>query len=299
LAGFIDLDLPPPPRRVTEDPPPLEAPSRERRPMRRRPRKDRTASYGLIAGGVVLGAGALVVGLVLALSTGKPADTKVAQKPAPVEPPTKAPPPPILPPKSLPKGLPPKGDPGEEPLLPLPRLNPPKRDGDVYAVVATAVRDGRTKKGENVGIGGSPGFVEEREGLLVGLKVGLGDFFGNAVIHSIRPVYETAAGKRVEGTQRGKASGQVIELMAKPGHAIGAVTVKGGAGVDSLMVTYMAIKGGALDPTTAEESNLIGGRGGDRRITTGGDGTPLVGVFGKVEAGKNTLHALGFVTVER
>jgi hypothetical protein len=115
--------------------------------------------------------------------------------------------------------------------------------------------------------------------LLVGLEIGLGFYNPAEVIHAVRPVFR-AGEKDTRGQQQGTNLNKVTCLLAKPGFAVGAVTVKTGANADGLSVTFMRIKGDRLDPTDAYESEWVGDvRPGGKTILTG-EGRPVVGIFG-------------------
>jgi S1-C subfamily serine protease len=119
--------------------------------------------------------------------------------------------------------------------------------------------------------------------LLVGLEIGLGKFFDNDVIRAVRPVFRKDS-KDELGTQRGTELDRVVKAIAKPGYAIGAITVKAGLTGDGLSITFMKVKDGRLDQTDTYESEWIGGMGGGGPVMLGGDGSPVVGIVGKANA---------------
>jgi hypothetical protein len=132
--------------------------------------------------------------------------------------------------------------------------------------------------------------------LLVGMEIGLGKFFNNDVVHAMRPVFREG-GKDVLGEQRGTEVARVVKAVAKPGYAVGAITVKAGAGVDGLSITFMKVtESGGLDPKDSYESDWIGGKGGGGPTRLAGDGTPVVGVTGK--ANNKDLTGLGLLLKE-
>ena len=129
-------------------------------------------------------------------------------------------------------------------------------------------------------------------GLLVGLEVGLGKFFDIDVTQAIRAVYRSGE-KDSLGPQRGTQLTRVTKLVAKPGYAIGAMTVKSGANADGLSVTFMRIKGAALDPNDSYESEWVGDtRPGGKTLLTGG-GKPIFGIV--VKATAKDVTGLGLI----
>jgi len=142
-----------------------------------------------------------------------------------------------------------------------------------------------SKATQILGGGGDPEFqdVAPKGGLLVGLEVGLGKFFNNDVVRAVRPVFRV--GDRDEpGTQRGTELDRVVKVIAKPGYAVGAVTIKAGLTVDGLSVTFMKVTGGKLDPNDSYESEWVGGYGGGGPVKLAGDGSLVIGIVGKANA---------------
>ncbi|MCE9563837.1 MAG: serine protease [Planctomycetes bacterium] len=130
------------------------------------------------------------------------------------------------------------------------------------------------------------GDVEFRVGgpagsLLVGLEVGLGKSFNNDVVRAVRPIYRVGD-KDTVGDPVGVEFGQVVKVVAKPGYAIGALSAKGGLYADGLSVTFMKVLDGKLDPKDAYESEWVGSKGGAGPTTSGGSGTLVVGVIGRM-----------------
>jgi hypothetical protein len=104
------------------------------------------------------------------------------------------------------------------------------------------------------------------------------------------------------GRYYGYPSSKVVRAVAKPGYAVGGVTVKAGLGIDGFSVTFMEIKGDALDPEKSYKSDWLGGQGGGGPTPLAGDGSPVVGIFGKTSGDKVPrigLNGFGLVTVPR
>jgi hypothetical protein len=165
--------------------------------------------------------------------------------------------------------------------------------------VRAAVRAGRKTESEQMGYGSRKERyqeVPESGALLIGFEVTYASFDGSRVIQTVRPIFQTAGG-RVSGTTHGVPGESVSRVEAKPGFAVGAVTIKAGAGVDGMSVTFMAIQEDGLDPNRAYESKWLGGKGGYPPKKLGGSGAPVVGIFGRVADGpRSPFIGLGLVT---
>jgi S1-C subfamily serine protease len=182
--------------------------------------------------------------------------------------------------------LPPVGDPGvglpavnDPPPRPAPR--PPAAKVETPAGTrATQILGGTfDREYHDVGPEGS---------LLVGLEIGLGTFINYDVIRAVRPIYR-GGGKETFGKQRGTELDCIVKVVARPGYAVGAISIKSGLGLDSLSITFMKVVDGKLDRLDTYESERIGGPGGGGPVKVGGDGSPVVGIVGK----ENDQHATG------
>ncbi len=129
---------------------------------------------------------------------------------------------------------------------------------------------------------GSDEFIEmvPDGAVLIGFEVGLGKFVKNPVVHSIRPIYNTAQGE-TNGTQQGGFDNGQVVVKAKPGYAVAGLTIKAGLGIDGLSVKFMRLDGQTLNSADSYISDWIGGKGGGRETLIGGNGSPIVGIFGK------------------
>ncbi len=130
-------------------------------------------------------------------------------------------------------------------------------------------------------------------GLLVGFEVGLGKFVNNDVMKAVRPIYRIGD-KDTPGQQFGTETKNLVTVLAKPGYAVGAITVKAGLGIDGLSITFMKVVDGKLDSKDNYESDWVGGMGGGRPTKIGGDGTPVVGIIGKANAKDATGLGLAY-----
>lgn len=192
--------------------------------------------------------------------------------PGPADWPTRTAPTPITPtrPPADPTPLPPNPDPLPPDPTPAPRqtLSPTPYKAETPE---------ETMAGHSL----DPAFRDEAPagGLLVGFDVWYGKFFENDVVWGVRPIYrkdgtDTLGGFYGTDTKRG------VRVMAKPGYAVGGVTVRTGLGVDAITVTFMKVSGDRLDPTDAYSSARMGGPGGGD-TTIGGTGAPVSGIVGR------------------
>jgi hypothetical protein len=136
--------------------------------------------------------------------------------------------------------------------------------------------------------------VASPAGVLVGLRCTLNPR-DNTVV-AVQPIFLTTAGETA-GTVHGAAGGKPVELHAKPGYAVGAVKTTGGGGLNSITLSYMRIHGQLLDPNDTYDSDKIGGPGGSGPQTLGGDGTPIIGICGKVQQPAGPYMALSIVSM--
>ena len=133
-----------------------------------------------------------------------------------------------------------------------------------------------------LGGGFDPEFKDQAPegGKLIGFKIGLGKFGRNDVIRAIRPIYSTSKGE-VMGDQRGTDTSRELEVKAKPGYAVGAITAKAGLTLDGFSVTFMRIEGDGLRLGDVYQSDWVGGHGGGAETKLGGTGVAVIGIVGK------------------
>ncbi len=115
------------------------------------------------------------------------------------------------------------------------------------------------------------------------------------LIGSVRPIYLTA-----EGISDGKTCGPAacavssVRLEARPGYAVGGIVgKKDNAG--GFKIVFMRIEGARLNPADRYETDWLGGPIATEEVTLGGDGRPVVGIYG--QAG-GMIDALGLVQLE-
>lgn len=129
-------------------------------------------------------------------------------------------------------------------------------------------------------------------GLLVGFEIGTAQAFGHNMTRAAKPIYRVGD-KESFGEQRGTQLGNVVTLKAKPGYAVGAVSVMSGLGFDGIKLTYMKVANGKLDPADSYDSEYVGSDQKKALTKLGGDGTPVIGVVGKTNA--KDLTGLGIL----
>jgi len=134
--------------------------------------------------------------------------------------------------------------------------------------------------------------------LLVGLEVGYGKAGNNPTVRTVRPIYRIDD-KDSLGTQFGTPSGDVVKVVAKPGYAVGGITVKSGITVDGMSIKFMKVIEGKLDPKDSYESDWLGGKGGGNPVKIGGDGTLVKGLIGRANPGSKDVTGLGLLYEEK
>jgi len=94
------------------------------------------------------------------------------------------------------------------------------------------------------------------------------------------------------GQQFETALPNTVKVTAKTGYAVAGLSVKVGFAVDGLSITFMKVVDGKLDPKDSYESEWVGVPIGSNKSDVAkkmaGDGTPIVGIFGKSNGFKMT-----------
>jgi hypothetical protein len=142
--------------------------------------------------------------------------------------------------------------------------------------------------------------------VLVGFDLGLGKFFNLEVIYAYRPIYLTRRGRLSfqnfglftdvprPGNRPLKSKVQrIVRVAARPGYAVGNVTVRSGLLLNGLSVTFMRVNGQNLDPLQTYNGAWVGDRTGGSEATIGGFGAPVIGVFGSQE--EDHVKSLGLI----
>jgi hypothetical protein len=131
-------------------------------------------------------------------------------------------------------------------------------------------------------------------GVLIGLEARFAKFGDHHIVRAVRPVYRVG-GKEEVGEQIGDDLTGAVTLKAKDGYAVGAITGKAKAWCHGFSLTYMKVKDdGTLDPKDNYESEWVGWNGSMAMTRTSGDGTPVVGLVGKIVGTETTALGLLF-----
>jgi hypothetical protein len=142
---------------------------------------------------------------------------------------------------------------------------------------------GKPTRSETIGGAGGGEFQDlaASEGaLLVGVKISVIPWGATMIVKSILPIYSDGL-NRTEGRQCGRPSGTEVEVVAKPGYAVGTIYAKGGTRLDGFKIVFMKIAGASLDPRDNYSSKWLGGTGGGAEVKIGGDGAYVVGIHGR------------------
>ncbi len=163
----------------------------------------------------------------------------------------------------------------------------------LFAKALTAVKGAKlnTVRPHGFGIGQTWDDIPEQGGVLVGIDVGLHPRDGS--IAAVRGVYATARGE-IHGKLIGTPTPRVVSIKAKPGYAIGSMTIHAGLHVDGLFVTFMQMQGDGLNADQNYKGEYVGGRGG-RELEVAVPGEPIVGLHGHLHK-DGRLASLGIVT---
>ncbi|HMF15668.1 MAG TPA: hypothetical protein VKE98_00605, partial [Gemmataceae bacterium] len=147
------------------------------------------------------------------------------------------------------------------------------------------------------GTAGSPfDHVPKDLSLLKGFTVWTGLWNNRMVIRGLQPIFFSATGAG-DGPGCGHCSGPSTRIVAKEGYAVAGIVAKKTEGeilLHGLKIVFMRIDGAGLNPKDSYESDWVGGQGG-QDIRLGGDGQPIIGIFGR--AGQ-AIDALGLVQLE-
>ncbi len=187
------------------------------------------------------------------------------------------------------------------PIIPFPEFKKPPATNPKPPVISTKPpltqplpSFPQPKKPQALGGTFDPEFTENAPdgGLLVGFEVGLGKFVKNDIIATLRPIFRVK-GMDTDGELHGTDTTRLTKYVAKPGYAVGAISIKHGLGVDGFALTFMKVVNDKLDPSDSYKSDWIGGMGGGGPITQGGDGKLVTGIVGK--QGKKNCSGIGLI----
>jgi len=127
--------------------------------------------------------------------------------------------------------------------------------------------------------------------VLVGFNFTIKNFLSHLQIKSLQAVYG-GNGSQTLGERHGKPEGDPVQVLAKPGYAIGNVTARSGDGIDAVQITFMRLNGSTLDASDSYTSDWIGGPGGKETAPLMSDARPLIGIYGNA---KGSVDGLGFI----
>jgi len=173
-----------------------------------------------------------------------------------------------------------------------------ERTSDVLAAKSISTTQGATTPEPQASKKPRFEFREQPEGnaALVGLRVTLDNNpQSGRSIGSVQAVYEKD-GKQFEGKQQGSLGGNLVEIMARPGYAIGGLEASVGETLAGFRVTFMRQTDAGLDPDDTYESRWIGDQTGDSEINVRGTGRFVVGIRGLAA---ETVRSLEFISAQR
>jgi hypothetical protein len=138
--------------------------------------------------------------------------------------------------------------------------------------------------------------LSESLGPVIGFEVTTFDYSGHPAIKSIQTIYRSGETTRL-GATFGAPHGQVTRIEARPGYAVGGLTVRAGSRVDGFKVRFMRQTGRKLNANDAYDSDWVGGSGGKGGKPLGGNGRLVIGIHGR---SSRDLDAIGLMqTVEQ
>lgn len=146
-----------------------------------------------------------------------------------------------------------------------------------------------TRATKIVGFPGGQDFVDAGPSgtVLVGFEFGLGKFANDDVISSVRPMYRRN-NKDDFGARIGGKADRAIKIVAKPGYAVGGISVRRTVVLGKVSVTFMKIKDGKLDPNDSYDSEWVGNQDSPTADTVSSNGALVVGIVGKTNHGDVT-----------
>lgn len=167
----------------------------------------------------------------------------------------------------------------------------------IFESIQSALEQGQVTKSQQLGFALTKIAFEEcpaQGAMLIGFDVGVGKVLNKDQVLSLRPLYRTADKGDIYFGEQGlfpdpqapakktakPLATQTVQVKAKPDYAVGAITLRTGLNVHGMYVTFMRIKGTALDPSDSYNSNWVGDSKTGQEKTLHGNGAPMVGVFG-------------------
>jgi hypothetical protein len=188
---------------------------------------------------------------------------------------------------------------------------PAKKPAAIFSAAEAAVAARRLESSKPLGFHNRSGLFREvpADGaVLVGFDCGVGKFGDIETVYALRAVYMTAHGE-TSGQEHGLFYGQRkvgkrthkskvvrrVRVMARPGYAVGGVTIRSGLNINGLSLTFMRVVGGWLDPAQSYESEWVGDRTGGGEASLERLGAPVVGIHGSQDV--EHVSSLGLIYI--
>jgi serine/threonine protein kinase len=131
-------------------------------------------------------------------------------------------------------------------------------------------------------------------GLLVGLETRFEKFGERVIARAVRPIYRVG-GRDEYGQQFGNDLSGAVMLRARDEYAVGGIVGKAEQWCHGFALIYMRVKpDGTLDPRDSYQSEWAGYDGPCTVHRVVGDGTPVIGIVGKIVGPKTTALGLLF-----
>lgn len=173
-------------------------------------------------------------------------------------------------------------------------------DKDTLALLAqveeaTKAKDFRVDKTHG---GGSKPYDDypSKPGYLIGMTVWPMIHNKKEIVHGIQPIYQTTD-KKVYGGKFGWLGTGSVQVMAKPGYAVGGLKMHTSFGtIQGMALVFMKITESGLDKSDTYDSRWFGHGDPTTAFKVGMDGNPVLGVHGMVhEDQKNPDFGVGLV----
>jgi hypothetical protein len=188
-------------------------------------------------------------------------------------------------------------------------------DARLFVAVRLAIANNSVVKTEAVGFTLQKTPFNDRpaeEGVLIGFDIALKKGGKEETVVGLRPIYRTAtqeiaspeygpfrsaATSATKQPQRNQTI-RVVRAKATPGYAVGTIKLRAGIGIRGMSLTFMRIQGETLDPQQAYSSDWIGAETGGREAALDGEGAPIVGVFGNLDAQRVLALGVSYIRVQ-
>jgi len=174
-----------------------------------------------------------------------------------------------------PPAEPPPPDPPPDTLPPLPDLERPEKALPLLTFGPTDLQPlGREIHGDHLFQDIAPA-----GGWLVGLRATKGKPWNGAIV-ALQPIYQVGGDYHLgQPCGSGQQALEHMQLLAKPGYAIGKVEARFGLIMNALRIEFQRVDGDDLVPAEAYTTEWFGADGGSPQVFDGG-GLPLVGLAG-------------------